>query len=74
MYEREKGIFFNDLSGAALEDATLSRLLGMPQVLLTPHQGFATEKALTEIAQTTYHSLQSWHEGKTGPHELHYSH
>ncbi|WP_298738602.1 2-hydroxyacid dehydrogenase [uncultured Chitinophaga sp.] len=60
VYEHEKGIFFNDLRGRKMEDKLLSRLLRMPNVLVTPHQAFATREALQNIAETTFYNLHCW--------------
>jgi D-lactate dehydrogenase len=60
VYEHEKGIFFNDLRGRKMEDKLLCRLLRMPNVLITPHQAFATREALHNIAETTFYNLHCW--------------
>jgi len=54
VYEQEKGIFFFDQSGKDLNDPLLARLLSNKNVLLTPHQAFATKEALSNIATTTF--------------------
>jgi len=53
VYEEEEGIFFQDLSGQVLLDDELSRLLTFPNVLVTSHQAFLTQEALSEIARVT---------------------
>lgn len=53
VYEEEEDIFFNDLSDHGVDDDELARLLTFPNVLLTSHQGFLTEKSLKNIADTT---------------------
>lgn len=57
VYEEEEGIFFEDLSGSVLQDDELSRLLTFPNVLITAHQAFLTQEALTEIARVTLENL-----------------
>lgn len=57
VYEEEEGIFFEDLSGTALQDDELSLLLNFPDVLITAHQGFLTREALGEIARVTTANL-----------------
>ena len=57
VYEEEEGIFFEDLSGKALQDDELSLLLNFPDVLITAHQGFLTKEALGEIARVTTANL-----------------
>ena len=70
VYEREKGIFFNDLSGTKLHDDQLLKLMSMKNVLITPHQAFATREALTSIASTTFESICCWKRGERSPNEL----
>jgi D-lactate dehydrogenase len=61
VYEEEEGIFFEDLSGAVLQDDELSRLLSFPNVLVTAHQAFLTREALAEIARVTTLNLVHFH-------------
>lgn len=70
VYEREKGVFLRDRSGQELDDEVLKKLLAMPNVLITPHQGFATREALTNIAQTTFYTLHCWANDLPAEHEL----
>ena len=60
VYEEEADIFFNDLSGHIFSDDTLSRLLSMPNVIITSHQAFLTEEALNNIAETTVSNILSY--------------
>ena len=53
VYEEEGDIFFEDRSGHILNDDLLSRLISMPNVIVTSHQAFLTEEALNNIAETT---------------------
>lgn len=57
VYENERGIFFSDLTGKEMKDEILKKLLSMPNVLITPHQAFATVQALTNIADATFHNI-----------------
>ena len=57
VYEEESDVFFEDLSGHILSDDTLARLISMPNVIVTSHQGFLTEEALSEIAKTTVSNI-----------------
>jgi D-lactate dehydrogenase len=57
VYEEEEGIFFQDLSGQVLLDDELSHLLVFPNVLITAHQAFLTQEALSEIARVTTENL-----------------
>jgi D-lactate dehydrogenase len=58
VYEEEAGVFFEDLSGTVLADDELSRLLTFPNVLITSHQAFLTQEALTEIARVTVENIR----------------
>ena len=43
-----------------MDDATLQLLVSMPNVLLTSHQAFLTEEALSNIAETTLHNVKEF--------------
>ena len=60
VYEEEGDIFFEDFSGHIVEDDVLARLITMPNVLLTSHQAFLTEEALSNIAQTTVENIDTF--------------
>ncbi|MCU0758866.1 MAG: 2-hydroxyacid dehydrogenase [Steroidobacteraceae bacterium] len=53
VYEEEEQLFFEDRSTRYIPDDVFARLLTFPNVLVTGHQGFFTEEALTAIAETT---------------------
>ena len=57
VYEEESDIFFEDFSGHIVADDTLARLITMPNVIVTSHQAFLTEEALSNIAQTTVENI-----------------
>ncbi|MEO5945781.1 MAG: NAD(P)-dependent oxidoreductase, partial [Chitinophagaceae bacterium] len=57
VYEQEEKLFFRDLSSNIIGDDTIQRLMSFPNVLITAHQAFFTEEALTEIAQITLDSI-----------------
>ena len=59
VYEEEADIFFEDRSGHILNDDLLSRLISMPNVIVTSHQAFLTEEALGNIADTTVKNILS---------------
>ena len=63
VYEEEEGLFFEDHSGDILQDDELSRLLTFPNVLITAHQAFLTQEALSEIARVTTANLVRFAEG-----------
>ena len=57
VYEEESDLFFEDNSGHIMEDDTLARLISMPNVIVTSHQAFLTEDALSNIAETTAENI-----------------
>ncbi|MDM1395728.1 2-hydroxyacid dehydrogenase [Myroides odoratimimus] len=58
VYEQEEKVFFRDLSGTILEDERLQLLTSFPNVLVTAHQAFFTDEALTQIAFITLDNLK----------------
>lgn len=60
VYQEETDIFFKDKSNHILDDDTLSRLLGMPNVIISSHQAFLTHEALENIAQTTIDNIDNF--------------
>ena len=72
VYEEEADFFFEDFSGHILEDDTLARLISMPNVIVTSHQAFLTEEALSAIAETTVKNLSDIAERGECPNELCY--
>ena len=60
VYEEEADIFFEDRSGHIMDDELLSRLISMPNVIVTSHQAFLTEDALNNIAETTVSNILSY--------------
>jgi len=53
VYEQETSLFFRDHSSDIIDDDVFQRLVTFPNVLITGHQGFFTQEALTEIAEVT---------------------
>lgn len=58
VYEQEEKVFFRDLSDTVIEDDTLQRLMSFPNVLITAHQAFFTDEALTQIARKTLTNIE----------------
>ena len=71
VYEEEADVFFQDFSGHIIADDTLARLISMPNVIVTSHQAFLTEEALSNIAETTVNNIITCHKGEECPNELH---
>ena len=72
VYEEESDLFFEDFSGHILEDDVLARLISMPNVIVTSHQAFLTEEALSNIAETTTQNIKQMIENGQCPNELCY--
>jgi D-lactate dehydrogenase len=64
VYEQEADLFFEDLSNEIVRDETIQRLLMFPNVLVTSHQAYFTQEALTAIADTTLASLATFERGE----------
>ncbi|MBQ2469478.1 MAG: 2-hydroxyacid dehydrogenase, partial [Clostridia bacterium] len=60
VYEEEADVIFEDRSGHIMDDELLSRLISMPNVIVTSHQAFLTEEALGNIAETTVNNILSY--------------
>ncbi|GAA4272865.1 2-hydroxyacid dehydrogenase [Aquimarina gracilis] len=70
VYEQESGVFFYDHSKDIPEDEMLQKLIALPNVIITPHQAFATQEALTKIAETTFYNIDCWEQQKESKNEL----
>ena len=64
VYEQEADLFFEDLSNEIIQDDVFQRLMTFPNVLLTGHQAFFTDEALTAIADTTLKNLADAESGR----------
>ncbi|MDP5293595.1 2-hydroxyacid dehydrogenase [Oceanimonas sp. CHS3-5] len=58
VYEEEEHLFFEDKSCQIIQDETFHLLSAYPNVILTGHQAFLTNEALSAIAQVTLDNLQ----------------
>jgi D-lactate dehydrogenase len=59
VYEQEENLFFKDLSGSIIGDDDIQRLISFPNVLVTGHQAFFTQEALSEIAESTLGTIKA---------------
>lgn len=66
VYEQEEHIFFKDLSETIISDDDIARLTTFPNVLITGHQGFFTNEALAEIANTTFNNAENFNNSNKG--------
>ncbi|MFJ4363572.1 2-hydroxyacid dehydrogenase [Streptomyces chartreusis] len=64
VYEAEAGLFFLDKSLQAVEDDTLARLVTFPNVLVTSHQAYYTEDAVSQIVETTLRNVLDYKAGR----------
>ncbi len=63
VYEQEEKLFFKDLSASIIEDDMIQRLMSFPNVLVTGHQAFFTEEALSEISEQTLQNIYQLSKG-----------
>ena len=63
VYEEEGPLFFEDRSGRVIQDDVFARLLTFPNVVITGHQAFFTEEALSAIAETTLANVTAFESG-----------
>ena len=64
VYEEETDFVYEDMSEKIMQTSLIQRLLSFPNVTMTSHQGFFTEEALTNIAETTLENARDFMEGK----------
>lgn len=67
VYEQEEDLFFEDLSNEIIADDLFQRLLTFPNVIVTGHQAFFTEEAMSNIADTTLGNLAAVAAGEPPP-------
>ncbi|MEL7068732.1 MAG: 2-hydroxyacid dehydrogenase [Cyanobacteria bacterium J06581_3] len=72
VYEQEETLFFEDWSDTVVQDDDIQRLQSFNNVVITAHQAFFTQEALTNIANTTINSLSQFEKGETCDCEIHY--
>jgi len=63
VYEEEADLFFENLSERVIQDDVFTRLLTFPNVLITSHQAFFTQTALSQIARVTMENLTAFEAG-----------
>lgn len=70
VYEYEKPIFFKDHSSTEIKDDIFEKLRSYENILITGHQAFLTNEALSGIANTTIDNLDQWSEAGTSENEV----
>ena len=70
VYEEETKNVFEDRSDEILEHSTTARLLSLPNVMITSHQGFFTQEALEAISKTTLDNAVAFEKGETTGNEV----
>lgn len=73
VYEEEAEFFFEDHSEKGITDATLALLATMPNVVITSHQAFLTEEALSNIAKVTFDNIGAFFAGERLENEVVFS-
>ncbi|MBY6878779.1 NAD(P)-dependent oxidoreductase, partial [Clostridium botulinum] len=59
-YEHEQGVFHNNKMNEIMKDDTLARLKSFPNVVITPHLGFYTDEAVSNMVEITLMNLQEF--------------
>lgn len=72
VYEEETELFYEDMSYSIVKDDVLSRIISMPNVIVTSHQAFLTKEALYNIAETTLSNCREFFDGKALTNEVCY--
>jgi D-lactate dehydrogenase len=70
VYEQEADLFFEDLSNEIIQDDVFGRLLAFSNVIVTGHQAFLTEDALSDIAEVTIANLSDFEQGRECVNEI----
>ncbi|WP_018998421.1 2-hydroxyacid dehydrogenase [Hirschia maritima] len=70
VYEEEADLFFEDLSTHVIRDDQFARLMTFPNVLVTGHQAFFTQEALSAIAETTIENINAFSKSGSAIHEV----
>lgn len=70
VYEEEVDIFFEDCSEEIIDDEILTRLVSLPNVIITSHQAFLTKEALENIAKVTLGNIKEFFESNKLTNEI----
>ena len=61
-----------DNSAEIIQDDILARLISLPNVVITSHQGYLTKEALENIAETTLENISAYFNGEYLDNEICY--
>lgn len=64
VYEQEDDLFFRDFSDTVIQDEVFQLLQSFPNVVITAHQAFFTQDALTDITETTIANITDFEQGR----------
>ncbi|MDF7808283.1 2-hydroxyacid dehydrogenase [Pontiellaceae bacterium B12219] len=64
VYEEEEDLFFEDKTFEIRTDDVFARLTTFPNVVITGHQAYFTEEAVSAIAKTTLENISAYEDGK----------
>ncbi len=64
VYEEESNLFFDDHSLDIIQDDIIQRLITFPNVIVTGHQGYFTQKSLQHICSTTVTNILQFMQGE----------
>lgn len=70
VYENEKPIYFKNHLHRPIQDVVFEKLRLLPNVLITGHQAFLTNEALSSIAETTIKNLSEFSEKGNSQNDL----
>lgn len=73
VYEEEGAYFYEDHSDSVMTDDVLARLLSFNNVIVTSHQAFFTQEAMSNIAHTTMNNILDFFNGKELKNEVVYN-
>lgn len=73
VYEEEGAYFYEDHSDTVMTDDVLARLLSFNNVIVTSHQAFFTQEAMSNIAHTTMDNMKDFFKGKELKNEVIYN-
>lgn len=70
VYENEGNLFFKDRSQSVIQDDVFGRLSSFNNVLITPHQAFYTQEAVTEITKITIKNFSDFEDNRVLENEI----